>query len=151
MIIRYFILIMMVVSLEVCLGAITPDTIKCHPDPADRHSFHDIKLAAPMLSGSRARFGVCLQSFTGSITFKNWHLGTFTRSLALRLTGGSQDEADDYYHILGVDKNCNEDEIKKAYRYSNAMYGGGAWSLCNFSGLLLQEASVEVASRQKSE
>ncbi len=111
---RYFFVL---VVPAVCLGTITPGFSLRHSDLAYRHEFHDFKSMDPVRSGSRALcFDVRSQSFANSVTFNVWRLGTFARSLALRLTGGYEAKGDDYYHILGVDKNCNEDEIRKAYR-----------------------------------
>ena len=130
---RYFLVLFVP---AVCLGTIDFDIDLRHNNRADANTFHEIYSAAPLCSGSCARtlcFGVPAQCFSNSATFKVWHLGTFTRSLVLRLTGGSQGYGDDYYHILGVDKNCNEDEIRKAYRYSNVRYRSGASFLPDFT------------------
>jgi hypothetical protein len=120
---RYFIILLHLTVPALCLGAITPDTNTCHSDPADRHKFHDFKSAAPMRFGSQAR-ALCFihsQSCTNSVTFKNWHL---------RLNGGYQDQGDDYYCILGVDRNCDEGEIKRAYRYSKCAVHCRELGLC---------------------
>ena len=122
---RYYLVVVVLVVPAVCLGAIAADS---RSDPCFHHRFYDIKLAViPMHSDSRTKtcFGVRSNRDTSSVTLNIWHLGIFARSLSLRLTGGTQDNGDDYYHILGVDKNCNEDEIKKAYRYSNVQCRSG--------------------------